>query len=131
MENQAKRILIVEDESFLSNLLRVSLEKEGFKVFQIFNGKDVSKELIVENKIDLILLDLILPDKNGFEIIEEIKRDPFLSKIPIIILSNLGQEEDILKAKKLGVEDYFVKAKESPQSIVEKIKKILKVDNFK
>ncbi len=127
MEKVAKKILIVEDEIFLSNLLKTTLEKEGFEVVQVFSGKDVSKELLVEERIDLILLDLILPDKNGFEILEEIKKDPLLSKIPVIVLSNLGQEEDILKAKKLGVKDYFVKARESTESIVEKIKKILKV----
>ena len=127
---EQKKILIVEDETFLSNLLKLNLEKEGFKVFQVFSGKDVSKNLLIQEKIDLILLDLILPDKNGFEILEEIKKDPLLSKIPIIVLSNLGQEEDILKAKKLGVKDYFVKARESPQSIVEKIKRILKVEKF-
>jgi len=128
---EQKKILIVEDETFLSNLLKINLEKEGFKVIQIFSGKDVSKQLLSQEKVDLILLDLILPDKNGFEVLEEIKKDPFLSKIPIIVLSNLGQEEDILKAKKLGVEDYFIKARESPQSIVEKIKKILKkVEKF-
>ena len=128
MEKKAKKILIVEDEVFLSNLLKATLEKEGFEVVQVFSGKDVSKDFLVEKEIDLILLDLILPDKNGFEILEEIKKDPLLSKIPVIVLSNLGQEEDILKAKKLGVKDYFVKARESTESIVEKIKKILKVE---
>ncbi len=127
MEKMRKKILIVEDEIFLSNLLKTTLEKEGFEVVQVFSGKDVSKDFLVDEKIDLILLDLILPDKNGFEILEEIKKDPLLSKIPIIVLSNLGQEEDILKAKKLGVKDYFVKARESTEAIVEKIKKVLKV----
>ena len=128
MEKKQKHILIVEDEVFLSNLLRLNLEKEGFKVTQVFGGKEVTKELLVEKKIDLILLDLILPDKNGFVLLEEIKKDPMLSKIPVIILSNLGQEEDILRGKKLGVKDYFVKAKESIESIVKKVKNILKVE---
>ena len=127
MEKKQKTILIVEDEIFLSNLLKLNLEKEGLKVIQVFNGNEVTKELLVEKKIDLILLDLILPDKNGFEVLKEIKSDPVLSKIPVIILSNLGQEEDILKGKKLGVKDYFVKAKEPIEVIVKKIKNILKV----
>jgi len=128
MEKKQKTILIVEDEVFLSNLLKLNLEKEGLEVIQVFSGKEVTKELLIEKKIDLILLDLILPDKNGFEILKEIKGDPVLSKIPVIILSNLGQEEDILKGKKLGVKDYFVKAKEPIEVIVKKVKNILKVE---
>ncbi len=128
MEKKQKHILIVEDEIFLSNLLKLNLEKEGFEVTQVFDGKNVTKELLIEKKIDLILLDLILPDKNGFVLLEEIKKDPMLSKIPVVILSNLGQEEDILRGKKLGVKDYFVKAKESIESIVKKVKDILKVE---
>ncbi|MCD6085449.1 response regulator [bacterium] len=128
MEKKQKHILIVEDEIFLSNLLKLNLEKEGFEVTQVFDGKNVTKELLIEKKIDLILLDLILPDKNGFVLLEEIKKDPMLSKIPVVILSNLGQEEDILRGKKLGVKDYFVKAKESIESIVKKVKNILKVE---
>jgi len=128
MEKKQKTILIVEDEVFLSNLLKLNLEKEDLKVIQVFNGKEVTKELLIEKKIDLILLDLILPDKNGFEILKEIKSDPVLSKIPVIILSNLGQEEDILKGKKLGVKDYFVKAKEPIEVIIKKVKNILKVE---
>ena len=127
MEKKQKTILIVEDEVFLSNLLKLNLEKEGLEVIQVFSGKEVTKELLIEKKIDLILLDLILPDKNGFEVLKEIKSDPVLSKIPVIILSNLGQEEDILKGKKLGVKDYFVKAKEPIEVIVKKIKNILKI----
>ena len=127
MEKKQKTILIVEDEVFLSNLLKLNLEKEGLEVIQVFSGKEVTKEFLVEKKIDLILLDLILPDKNGFEVLKEIKSDPVLSKIPVIILSNLGQEEDILKGKKLGVKDYFVKAKEPIEVIVKKIKNILKI----
>ncbi len=128
MEKKQKHILIVEDEIFLSNLLKLNLEKEGFEVTQVFDGKNVTKELLIGKKIDLILLDLILPDKNGFVLLEEIKKDPMLSKIPVVILSNLGQEEDILRGKKLGVKDYFVKAKESVESIVKKVKNILKVE---
>ena len=128
MEKKQKTILIVEDEVFLSNLLKLNLEKEGLEVIQVFSGKEVTKELLIEKKIDLILLDLILPDKNGFEILKEIKGDPALSKIPVIILSNLGQEEDILKGKKLGVKDYFVKAKEPIEVIIKKVKNILKVE---
>ncbi len=128
MEKKQKHILIVEDEIFLSNLLKLNLEKEGFEVTQVFDGKNVTKELLIGKKIDLILLDLILPDKNGFVLLEEIKKDPMLSKIPVVILSNLGQEEDILRGKKLGVKDYFVKAKESIESIVKKVKDILKVE---
>jgi len=124
---EQKTILLVEDNVFLSNLLKLKLEKEGFKVIQVFEGGKVTKEFLSTQKVDLILLDIILPDKNGFEILKEIKKDPALTKIPVIVLSNLGQEEDILKGKKLGVNDYFIKAKDPIETIIKKIKTLLKV----
>ncbi len=128
MKKENKIIALIEDNVFLSNLLKVKLENEGFKVIQVFEGNKVSKEFLKENEVDLVLLDLILPDRNGFEILKEIKSDPVASKIPVIVLSNLGQEEDIAKGKKLGADDYFVKVKEPIELIIKKIKGFLKVE---
>jgi len=93
--------------------------------------KDVIKyqqilKKIKEEKPDLILLDLILPGIDGFEVLTKMKEDPELSKIPVIILSNLGQKEDVERGLKLGASDYLIKAHFTPGEIIEKIKNILK-----
>ena len=75
---------------------------------------------------DLILLDIILPGKSGFEILEEAKTDPQASRAPVIIISNLGQETDIERGKDLGVVDYIVKARTTIDDLVAKIKNFLK-----
>ncbi len=120
-------ILLVEDDQFLSSLLKNRLTREGFTVFHADSGP-AAIEILKTTRPDLMLLDLILPEKSGFEILEEIKSDPRLQgtkSIPVIITSNLGQESDLAKGKDLGVVDYFVKARISIDEIITKIRKIL------
>jgi len=118
-----KKILLVEDDKFLSNILKLKLEKSGFEVADAFDGDEALKKLTAFNP-DLMLLDIILPKKGGFELLAEMKEDGNLSKVPVIIISNLGQEEDIAKGKSLGAIDYFVKSRSSIDELVEKIKEI-------
>ena len=118
-----KKILLVEDDKFLANLLKLKLEKQGFEVTQAFDGEEALKKL-ASFLPDLMLLDIILPKKNGFELMEDINKDPKLSKIPVIITSNLAQEEDISKGRNLGAIDYFVKSRSTIDELVEKIKNI-------
>lgn len=120
-----KRILIVEDDKFLGSLLARKLEKEEFIVSLATNGVEALNK-INESLPNLILLDLILPNMNGFEILEILKKNQKTKDTPVIILSNLGQKEDIEKSLKLGAADYFVKAYSTPQEIVEKIKIFLR-----
>ncbi|HXK74540.1 MAG TPA: response regulator [Bacteroidales bacterium] len=119
--NDKKKILLVEDELFLSSLLQMKLEEEGFYVERAKDGEEAKQ--ILDNYVpDLILLDLILPKKNGFELLEEIRQDPRLKDLPVIIISMLGQDNDINRGKSLGVIDYIVKARLSIDELVNKVK---------
>lgn len=120
----SKVILVVEDDRFLSRIYSTKLTKEGYEVVLAVEADEADRKL-KEKKPDLILLDLVLPKRSGFEFLEEIKQNADFKAIPVIILSNLGQEEDIARGKKLGAADYLVKANFSIQEVVEKIKKQL------
>jgi DNA-binding response OmpR family regulator len=115
------KILLIEDDKFLRTVLEKKLLTEGFEVVSAVDG-DEALEKIISDKPDLILLDIILPKKSGFLVLENIKKDPELRKLPVIIISNLGQEEDIQKGLSLGAIEYFVKAKISLEDIIKKVK---------
>ena len=120
------KVLLVEDDPFLSSLLKNRLQKEGIEINLAKDGEEALNSL-KSAKPDLILLDLILPKKSGFEVMEEIRNDPQMQsqEVPIIIISNLGQPEDISRGQALGAIEYFVKAKTSIDELVEKIKGFL------
>jgi len=120
----AKRILLIEDDPFLSSLLKNRFIKDGFEVDLGHNG-DEGVELFKKSDHDLVLLDLILPGKSGFEVMEEINKDPRTPKVPILIISNLGQDTDVEKGKELGAVGYLVKAKTSIDALVTKAKEFL------
>lgn len=117
----AQKILIIEDDPFLSSLLKNRLAKEGFEITIARDGEEALKTLSAEAP-DLVLLDIILPKKSGFELMTEVRGDPQLEKLPVIIISNLGQPEDVRRGDELGVIEYFVKAKTSIDDLVQKIK---------
>ena len=121
----AKKILLIEDDPFLGSLLGNRFKKEGIEAIIVKNGNEAIK-LLKAQPFDLALLDIILPGKSGFEVLEEIKTDPQISKVPIVIISNLGQESDIIKGKELGAGDYIVKAKISIDEMVGKVREFLK-----
>lgn len=121
----AKKILIVEDDRFLRELMARKLREGGFEVIEAGDGEEGLKK-IKETKPDLVLLDLILPSIDGFEVLSRKKEDPEIEKIPVIVLSNLGQREDIEKGLALGAIDYMVKAHFTPSEIIEKVKNILR-----
>ena len=121
----AKKILIVEDDKFLRELIARKLTDEGFEIIEAVDGEEGIKK-IKETKPDLVLLDLILPSIDGFEVLSRVKGDASLTSIPIIILSNLGQKEEVEKGLDLGAVDYLIKAHFTPGEIIEKIKNILK-----
>lgn len=120
-----KKILIVEDDKFLRELIAQKLLKENYDIAEAVDGER-GIEAVKKEKPDLVLLDLILPGIDGFGVLAKIKEDPELAKIPIIILSNLGQKEDIERGLKLGADDYLIKAHFTPGEIIEKIKGVLK-----
>jgi len=121
----SKKILIIEDDHFLSSLMKARLEKEGFSIMQAFDGEEAFS-LLKQNKPDLIVLDLIMPKVSGFELLENISVDPQISRVPVMVLSNLGQDSDIEKVKRLGATQYFVKVQTSIDDLVVKVKELLK-----
>jgi DNA-binding response OmpR family regulator len=115
------KILIVEDDKFLRLLLERKLKNENFEVVAAEDGEEALEKIVIE-KPDLILLDIILPKKSGFAVLEEINKDENLKRIPVFIISNLGQPEDIERGKNLGAKEYFVKAGLSLEELIKKIK---------
>ena len=120
----AANILIVEDDKFLRELISRKLTSEGFKIEEAIDGEEGLKKL-QSLKPDLILLDLILPGLDGFEVLGRIKDTPSTSGIPVLILSNLGQKDEIERGLKLGAVDFLIKAHFTPEEIVTKIKGVL------
>ena len=119
------KIVIVEDDKFLRELITQKILKEGYQVVEAINGEEgVAKAK--EEKPDLMLLDLILPGIDGFEALRQMKENSGTANIPVIILSNLGQKDDVERGMKLGAADYMVKAHFTPGEILAKIKSILK-----
>lgn len=121
----AKTIMVVEDDPFLSNLLVTRFRASGFNVIKAMSGEEALGVLSSQAPPALILLDIILPDKTGFEILESIQADPNLQKAPVIITSNLGQDSDIQRGKELGAVAYLVKAQNSIDQIVSKVTEIV------
>jgi len=120
-----KKILVIEDDKFLRELIAQKLIKENFEVSEAVDGEEGIKK-IDEEKPDLILLDLILPGIDGFEVLARMRKESTLSSIPVIILSNLGQKDDVEKGLKMGAVDYLIKAHFTPGEIIDKIKAVLK-----
>lgn len=119
-----KRILFIEDESALQKTFGEILKREGYEMISALDG-EIGLRLAKEKKPDLILLDLILPRVNGFEVLKEIKSDENTKQIPIIVLTNLEGAEDTDKAIELGATTYLVKANYSLEEVITKIKKTL------
>ncbi|MEA3398515.1 MAG: response regulator [Patescibacteria group bacterium] len=120
------KVLLVEDDAFLREICSKKLVKEGFSVYEAIDGEQ-ALELIKKVGADIILLDIILPAIDGFQILHQIRhyKDEKIARTPIIMLSNLGQEDDIKKAMEMKANDYLVKAHFTTEEIVEKIKKTL------
>jgi len=123
-DEQKKKILIIEDEKMLADMYALKFSKEGFQVIQANNGVP-GLELAKREKPIIILLDIILPKKDGFAVLKELKEDPAVRDIPVILLTNLGQDEDIKKGINLGASGYLIKANFTPGEIVTKVKEIL------
>ncbi len=119
-----KKILIVEDEKGMREALEDAFEETEYEVFSAQDGEGAVKA-IIENKPDIILLDLILPKKDGFEVLKEIKEKPDTKDIPVVLCTNLSDMQDIQKAIDLGAKTYLLKANYSLADIVSKVNKVL------
>ena len=118
-----KKILIAEDEKPMAKALELKIKNSGFIPKVVYNGEEVLNALEQE-KPDMIILDLIMPKKDGFTVLAEMQKRG--DKTPVIVLSNLSQEEDAIKAKKLGAADYFIKTDTPLNELIGHIEKVLK-----
>lgn len=119
----AKKILVAEDEKPMARALQLKLYKSGFDVKVVYNGEE-AVEALEKEKFDLLLLDLMMPKKDGFYVLITIREKNI--NVPIIVSTNLSQDEDIKKAKELGADDYFVKSNTPIIKVVEYVEKLLK-----
>lgn len=127
-ETEGKKVLLIEDEKFLSNILKLKLERAGFSVLQAYDGEE-GLQIIKEQNPSLVILDLVMPKMSGFELLERMSMDPQIAKIPVVVASNLGQESDMEKAKRLGAVDYYVKAQTSVDQLVEIFKHLIETQS--
>ncbi len=125
MTEQTATIVLVEDDSFISGMYFTKLSSLGFKVEVIEDGEAAWERLQKDPLPDLVLLDIVLPKKDGFEILEALRKADRTSTLPVILLTNLGQKPDVERGIKLGANDYIIKAHYTPTEVVEKITNLL------
>jgi len=123
VSEKPKAILVVEDDKFLRELICKRLRDEKFAVFEAIDGEEAFKVLDKET-VDLVLLDIILPGVNGFEILKRLKEDPTIAHVPVMMLTNLGQKSDVERGQELGADEYMVKAQYTPKEIIDRIKQL-------
>ncbi len=124
MEHKAF-IYLVEDDSFISGMYQAKLKNMGYTVEVASDGEAAWNRLQQDPLPDLILLDVVLPKKDGFEILEQLRADARTKDLAIILLTNLGQKPDVERGIKLGADDYIIKAHFTPSEVMDKIEKIL------
>ena len=124
--NKSKKalVLIIEDDSYISDMYRIKLESENFEVVTAKDGI-VGIRIIEKQKPDIVLLDIVMPKIDGFSVLKTIKRNPELKEIPIVLLTNLSQKENVERGFELGADSYIIKAHFTPSEVVKKIKDIL------
>lgn len=121
----AKVVLIIEDDIFLQSLEATKLKKEGYDILGAVNGEEAFKILDTKTKLDLILLDLMLPGIDGFMILEKIRQDKSFLTVPVIVFSNLSEDKDIKRAQKLGISEFMVKSNFTLDELAKKIKELI------
>jgi DNA-binding response OmpR family regulator len=121
MNDNKKKVIVVEDDEHISKVYEIKLAKENINAIVARDGEE-AVTIITAEKPDLIILDLMIPKKDGFGVLEEIKKNPELAGIPVIILSNLGQKSDQERALALGANEYLVKVDYPIQDIINKVK---------
>ena len=124
MTDKKTIVAIVEDEKMLADMYATKFTMEGFDAKKANDGQ-AGFDMVKKEKPDIVLLDIIMPKIDGFGVLKMLKDEPELKAIPVVLLTNLGQEEDIKKGKQLGAADYFVKANHTPAEVVQKVKQVL------
>jgi len=124
MEEKKQKILMIDEDKFLRKVYRDKFSREGFEFLEATTGVE-GLDKIISEKPDLVILDLILPGKTGFDVLIEAKMKTEIKDIPVIILSNLGQDSDVKRGMSLGAVDYLIKSEVSLSQVVGKIKESL------
>jgi DNA-binding response OmpR family regulator len=125
MSQEKRKILIAEDEPSLSEMYKLYFERAGYEVFHAENGQ-MCVEVAEKNPPDIILLDILMPRVNGWEVLEKLKKNDKTKNIPVLIFSNLAQADEIQKGLDLGADEYLVKSNLTPKELLVKIEKSLK-----
>ncbi len=120
-----KKILIVEDDNFVAEVYFAKLSEMGYEIILAQNGKE-GLTALENNKIGLILLDILMPVMDGIEMLEEVKKRKEWENIPVILLTNVGEQESIRKVRELGVKNYLIKSHFTPAEVIEKIESVFK-----
>lgn len=125
-EGQKHKVMIVDDDKFLLDMYTLKFSESGFEATAAYGSVDAYNKLKEGMKPDVILLDVVMPTMDGFEFLEKVKTENLAPQAQMIVLSNLGQQSDIEKGKKLGAAGYIVKASATPSEVVAKVKDLLK-----
>lgn len=128
MPQNTSLVFVIEDDPFIKGILHQKFELAGIRLMSASDGKsglDLIKDILQKEPISLILLDIILPDIDGFLILKQLKENPITKEIPVAMLSNLGQSSEIDRAKLLGALDFIIKANVTPNEIIEKVRGLL------
>ncbi|MDP2946258.1 MAG: response regulator [bacterium] len=125
MTDKKYNILLIEDEEMLANMYETKFKNEGFNIRKALDG-ETGLKMAIEDKPDIILLDIIMPKLDGFSVLKKIKENDKIKNVPVVLLTNLGQDEDIKKGQTLGAAGYLVKANLTPIEVVNKVKEYLK-----
>ncbi len=124
MVNKKIVVVLVEDDKFLANIYKTKFEMEGFTIYVAEDG-EAGLAAVKKKKPDIVLLDILLPKLDGFTVLEQLKKNDSTKKIPVILLTNLGQKDDVDRGQDLGAADYLIKAHFKPSETVDRVKKIL------
>jgi DNA-binding response OmpR family regulator len=120
-----KKILIVEDDNFVAEVYFAKLTEMGYESILAQNGEE-GLAALKKDKIDMILLDILMPIMSGMEMLEEIKKNENWKNIPVILLTNVGEKESIQKVREMGVKNYLIKSHFTPAEVIEKIESVFK-----
>lgn len=121
--NKKPSIVLVEDDDFISEMYAIKF-KDGYDLHVARDGAE-GFALIQKVKPDIVLLDIILPQLDGFEVLARLKQEPAVKDIPVLLLTNLGQQQNVKKGLRLGAVDYIIKAHYTPSEVVDKVKRVL------
>lgn len=126
MSDKKMVILLVEDDAFLLNMYATKFEVDGYEVLLASDGEAAVRIALEAEKLDVILLDVQLPKMDGFGVIEILKKNERTKSVPIILLTNMNQKDDLERGMSLGADDYLIKAHFMPSEVIEKVRKVLK-----